>query len=665
MPKIPTPTKKSKAARKAIVEQRRKERDKVRKTVVSHHQKDVEAAHSAASIEAALNSPEAVKARTESQFATILISKLKERLRAGIGVEPRLNAKNPGFDLQVVSTRTGDEDSIGVNAYTDFRTISINLESRILPSPSSRPEEISDFIGTVRGIFHHEAGHILHTYPLTSLAMDFDKDVLKGKHAPLAARLAKFVPPPVDASKQDVESRWRKVHQTWNLIEDQRMESARVRDFPACQRYFEHLVYDLLTRGRTDEWWDRSWLLLAGREYLPMDVWQTSYNLCKTPALDWLRIVRRYKAAATTPDMVEAMVEALEYLEEHQEDLEDLPCDDHAMGEPGYGDPSGTTAGPGQGASKPGDGSEGDGAGDGDGEGGKGDNTPTEDPDFLNAGRGTGDGYFTKKDFGDVVKKMQGGTSKADTAVVAESMVEAAAPGLREYDGDTQPMSGAQIGEAQSLATGIERALETYVTEATPTWQWRTEEGIIDPCAYRTRDAGALDYHMGMDGESGKMLDLHVSVCADVSYSMSSHMPQLSVMLLGMKMAVDTLGIPNNFNIWSDDPQNHAIYENGPREVIFPALGGTNPQAALNDAVIRNEERRPNHLFIILTDGEWYGMDSINPWRTSVEQQFVIVKWGQGPREIHGADALIDLPKLSAFPDLLEDALDRMLSKVV
>jgi hypothetical protein len=132
-----------------------------------------------------------------------------------------------------------------------------------------------------------------------------------------------------------------------------------------------------------------------------------------------------------------------------------------------------------------------------------------------------------------------------------------------------------------------------------------------------------------------------------------------------MKLACDELNIPNNFTIWSSGDENYRIYGDGPEEVTFPSLGGTDPTDALNDSVLQNEEDRPNHLFLVFTDGEWYGVDSVAPWRRTDDQQFVIVKFGQGPKHIHGADAIVELPTLSAFPELLRDALDTMLDGIV
>jgi len=675
MKTIPTPDPKAPAVAKMVRGTRRQERDRLRKAATAATKRDVAAAHAAQQMVAALNDPEQVKARTQRNFSSTLVEKLRTRLAAAISIEKALSDKHPALSIEAVHTLTNggslETGGMGVEAYTDFRSININIEEGAFPDPYGVGTEIVDFIATVRGVFHHEAGHILHTVPLRDLGRDFDDEVRDGQHVELNERLSALIgEAPVGMDPRDATHRYTAVHGVWNMIEDQRMESVRVRDFPACNRYFDHLVYDLLAKERDPQWWAKSWFLLAGREYLPLDIWDMSSHMFIRDAdpLEWLTIVRDYKAATTTEGLIRGIVEAAEFMAENKVDADDGDAQDGQVGEHGQGQGNGTQQGDGRtgagdGASAPGDGSGGDNDKDGEGELRK----PTEDPDTLDAGQGVAGEYFSTTPMQDAIKKMK--ASESDELLHApevDGALEAAGyAGLRQYDGPTQPMAGYHLAEAQALATGIQQALETYVTQSTPTWQLDVEEGVLDPCAYRTREPGELNYNVGMDGSIGEVLDLHVSVLADVSYSMSSHMAQLSTMLLGMKLAVDELKISNNFTIWSDDPANHAIYTDGPEEVIFPALGGTDPSTALTDALVRNEEQRPHHLVLILTDGHWYNLDSVNQWRHSKEQQFIVVKWGQGPRDVHGADALIDLPKLTDFPKMLEDALDRMLASIV
>lgn len=665
----PEPQKKNKAIKKVIVDQRRKERDAMRKREKAHGERHIAAGHRAEEIFAKRADKSVAIAAANERFITSLFNNLRTSFAASIAVDEKLANKRPALSLEH-SPAIDEKSSVaaggmGMIAYTDFRTITMMVEDAIIPAYNGPVTEVEDFVVMARGVFHHEAGHVIHTTPLRDMGRAFDDTVRAGDNLDIEDRLAVFTGA-LDASgdPQAQTARYTKIHNMWNVLEDQRMESARVRDFPACQRYFEGLIYDLLTKDRDNDWWARSWLLLAGREYLPMDVWELSSKLVQADldAAGWLAIVRQYKSATTPVELVTAIVEALEFTK----DMEMPPSDSDMVGEHGEGDGSGSGgAGAGDkaegGASENGDGSEGGTTGDGKG-------TPLEDPDTLNSGgSGTGDAYFSKKALTDAIKKMkvEANCDPADKGAIRAAIESSGNLGLEQYDGQTQAMGPNEESTAMALSTGIQRALETYVTQATPTWQWKTEEGVIDACSYRSREPGDLDYRMDMAGEAGAKLDLHVSVLADVSYSMASHMTQLSTMLLGMKLAVDELGIPSNFTIWSDDPANHAIYTNGPEHVIFPALGGTNPESALTDAIIRNVEERPHHLVLILTDGHWYNMDSVAPWRTSREQQFVVVKYGQGPREVHDADALVDLPELSMFPRLLEDALDRMLAKVV
>ena len=640
----------NKQQRKALTEQRRKERDASGKRKKKWEQEERRAAHSAAQTHKQATDPALAKRRVEAQFTSNLLNELRTRLVGAISIEGPLYAVNPPlhltFDHEVKS-------EAGVEAYTDFRTITLKVNEERVPSPYGDPSGLKDFVFSVKGLFHHEAGHILHSWPLWDMWREAEGS--KG----LDTWSINFFKRCDDLGVTG----YQQLQQTWNGLEDQRMETARVRDFPVAQRYFEHMMGSFLLKQRSDEFWQFSaWALLAGREYLPAEIRQGAKEMfvpkAKDPnatAEEWLDLVRAYKAASTKEELLDALLDAHEWLINHDEEMPQ-GMDDH--------DSEGTATNGAQkaegAATKPGEGE------DGAGGTGEGTETPTEDPDVLTAGRGAGGAHFTDKDFQDQIRSLKNGElPQSDQGAVSNAMNTATNPGLRSYQGQTKPMSPTQVNEAIALQNGLTQALETYVTRATPHWVHRQDEGHLDPCAYRTREAGDTDYNIGMAGQQGEVLDLHVSVLADVSYSMSAHMPQLCTQLLGIKYACDELNIPSNFTLWSDAGENYRIYDSGPEEVVFPSLGGTNPTDALNDAVLQNEENRPNHLFLILTDGAWAGLDTILPWRKSNEQQFIIVKFGQGPHYIHGADALVDMPSLSKFPDLLRDALDNMLDAVV
>jgi hypothetical protein len=649
---IRTPDKKTKQQKKLLETVRRKERAEVERNAQQYREKQAVGMRAWQS-EAQKLDPETLRRLAAERYGDNLLAQIRQRLHAAVRVDNQLRPHNPPVDLrQGQVTETG----MGVFAYTDFRTITIKVDGERIP-PVADTNGTRDFVFAVKGLFHHEAGHIIHSWPLWDMWREADQSFK-------------------DRCAQNDVHGYEPMQHAWNIIEDQRMESARVRDFPAVQGYFEHTMGTFLLNNRDEQWWEFSaWALLAGREYLNPDIRKVAELKFKADAAEWLRLVREYKAATTHDELLDALLDAYLFLKDNQQEQSGGEGLDQHDGNGQATNGAGKAAAS---ATKPGDGSEGAGKGDkpekgegeGDGEGDpsdeKSDSKPDSDPDFIDAGLGEGGEHFTDKQLEDAIRQLTTKKLSQDEQQMVRDAVDASqAVGLPEYTGQVEEMDGAAVSQALSLQHGIVRALETYVTRATPHWVLNSEEGYLDPCAYRTRDVGELNYHVGMEGDQGQVLDLHVSVLADVSYSMASHMKQLSVMMLGMKLAVDELGIPANFTLWSSGDENYRIFGDGPDEVIYPALGGTDPTDALDDAVLANEEERPNHLFLVFTDGEWYGVNSVAKWRKGPEQQFVIVKFGQGPRQIHGADAIIDLPSLSAFPDTLRDALDNMLDGIV
>lgn len=606
----------------------------------------------------------------KKKFVDSLVHGLRQRLIATVAVDDRLRPHNPPIELEVGPTQTGS-----VDAYTDFRKISITVSDDKVPADNDRASQ-QEFFQAVKGVFHHEAGHILHTWPLWDM----------WKEAPQSF---------LDRASAEGITHHGQLHTTWNVVEDQRMESARVRDYPAVQGYFENMMGRFLLVERDEKWWSFSgWALIAGREYLPTSLRDLAESQFSADAAEWLRLVRAYKAATDAEGLLNALLDCHLFVREAgqqpENDMDQHDENGMAIDGEGKAQQSATTPGDGSdGQQKAAGGSSGeeeqeDGQGgapgkgegsgeeqgeDGDGTSGKGEGTGevNDDPTELGASStGAANKHLSSKSLQDVIDSLISKDLTADEKVlVDEALAESKNFGLPSYDGQTRTMTSQENGEGVTLQHGIVRALETYVTQATPTWVLDTEEGYIDPCAYRTKEIGEYNYHVGMQGEQQECLDLHVSVLADVSYSMSTHMAQLSTILYGMKLALDELNIPSNFSLWSSDNENYAIYRDGAEDVVYPAMGGTDPRAALDDAVLANEEQRPNHLFLVLTDGAWGTVNSVSKWKTSKEQQFVIVKFGQGPDKIHGADAIINIPSLSGFPDVLKDGLDRMLAAIV
>lgn len=590
----------------------------------------------------------------ERRYRDTLTKNVRDALQVAMSVERQEHRVPVNFTMVSKAERPGehaehtDLGRVGVSAYTDFSQIVIKVAEGKFPSLSTLGA--GAFLSSIRGLFHHEAGHIIYTIPLKAMA-----DGLENRTDPKSRALDDRLSKVTGLTGFD---RWMRIHTVWNVLEDQRMESARVRDFTAAGSYLTTMVADFLLDDREEDFYPKSWYLLAGRTYLPRKVRSMSFNGFEHGVLlaqRWNDIVVAYKAADNENDMLSSILDACEFLMENEESCKG----EDGCFSPGEGSEGETVDGH--------DGLiSGDANGDPSDKAARGSTTGKADDssDLISAGKGEGEDSHTTRHFTDEVRRMRvESVSKQDTATARGAREDATRVGLPVFDSNrAQPMRAELVGTAHSLARDVQRALETYVTTGQPTWVHRQEDGYLDPLAYRSREPGERDYHVGMSGEQRPTLDVHVSVMVDVSGSMMSHMEQTSVCMLAMRMACDELNVPSNFSIWSDERSSFAVYPNGPETIVFPAMGGTDPTTALDDAIAHNTENRPHHLVFIMTDGEWYGLSSVEPWRTSREQQFMIVKWGMGPREIEGADEIVTLDRISNLPSLMERALDRMLA---
>jgi hypothetical protein len=255
-----------------------------------------------------------------------------------------------------------------------------------------------------------------------------------------------------------------------------------------------------------------------------------------------------------------------------------------------------------------------------------------------------------------------------DTKEIVSSAFESAdsGQGLPDYPGSGETMQPEIQAEADVIAAGMTSALETFVTANQPVWRSRVEHGIIDPLAYRTKNVGDRDFRRQFDDVGEMGLDVHVSVLCDVSYSMAYNMTALSQVLYGVGTACQALDIGTTFTLWSSGNENFRLWSDGEvAPTVFPAMGGTDPTAALDDMVTHNTEGATNHLVIVFTDGEWgSGFPSLARWGGN-DRTIVYVKYGYegGFREDRGADRHIHISNVLDLAKELEWALHDVLAE--
>lgn len=529
------------------------------------------------------------------------------------------------------------------------------------------------------------------------------------------------------------------------MLEDERMETLVVKAVPRIGKYFGTMVANVGLNGGNLPI-EQTWLMLAGREYLPKAVLRKSYIMFDQWCFDqgiadgagtWYRLVQDYKHAADEQAIMNAVCAAYDFIQDVRATLPDnLDHDEMDKDDPANGaDPKDTAQPrgsildlfdenpppPPKNADKAeGDGSEGDGDGDDQGDDGDGDSsTGAGDPGDSDQSDGTGDDqkdqegngesqdpakgkedrsrpgdpdvstggdgaeeHIPEQPFEDLMKDqvdewMQEMRLDADVREMArDAYTRVDTDGLPEYPNEPETMSNEAIARAKLTAIGIENALSSFVTQAAPIWHTHMETGVIDALAYRTKNAGDRDFRRHLDDHGNVGLDVHVSMLCDISTSMgysyhnsNGQLPihALSEALYATALACQSLHIGATYTLWSTGTGNYRVWGNGdPTPSLWPAMGGTNPNEALDDLDTHNPERAAAHLVIIFTDGAWANdFPTLQRWGTP-DRTIVLVRYGQYDGAVQkdmGADSHININSVDQLPAELTRALLDVLAK--
>lgn len=524
--------------------------------------------------------------------------------------------------LMVEYSYSGD-----LEAYTDFHSITVRY-----PDSAQWPDTddgMRRFVADLKGLSYHEIGHIRFTIPIVHL---FDMVRSEGHVCP------------------DVSS----CRNAWNVMEDQRMEMAVVRESPVISRYFTVMVLKHILSSVSAD--DTAYILLIGRRYLPKSV-RAEYRSKfvarwgEGVAANAERIIASYMRATTAVTMVKAVAEMKWLLDSlgtgHLRGVDDHglsrgaktteskspenTADDADETEYGFSVGTDTDTSESEDTTSEGDGIsvEDDGSEDGDTEG----DSPTgaspsdsDDEGETDSGAAAPPAPSQPSEQADE-EDGQGAPAPASSA--AEQALNEAIESrdndssltdvIRDYNSamasgmsalssivprGTQTPDGIAKGEV--LADELTRELAMYNVESDPIWQSRTSRGVIDTFQYRTRVSGSRDYHRSLDDRGDLGIDTAVTVILDTSGSMASWQVQLGSTAFACKRACDTLRVPCSvltFNtgasiLWGkDDPAEH--YELGTE-------GGTNPAPALK-ALPEFRYDKSSQVVILMTDGDFDG----------------------------------------------------------
>ncbi len=574
-----------------------------------------------------------------------------------------------------------------VEAWTDFKKIHIGWPEHQFPKWSDT-KGARRLVSNIKGVMQHEMGHLRFTTP-------FKQIIDKGDISVMAT---------TRSMRMDL------VQRCWNMLEDQRMESLVVERSPAIGQYFGIMVTDVCLGNA---YMDQSWLMLAGRTYLPKQVLRISYQMFDQFCFDqgindgakkWFNLVQQYCAADTEKKIAQATIAAYEFIRLCRANIPDNPhpettydndvkprntvrppsdvldmFDETPPPPSKKSDERGESSGDTKSEDQDGEGEEGESSEEeGDGKGASDSQSDPTSPGQSDTGAndGTNSGTPTEQDLIDALEETR--SSYQDSVLkdddvnqvvreTREGISTASTSGLPDWNGTPPDLSADLIDKSKKVARGIEDALNTFLTEASPMWMPREERGVINPFLYRTKQVGDLDYRRRWDDHGNSGLNVHVSMLSDISGSMSgAPMVALSGAVYATALACQQVGIGSTFTLWSTQGGDYRIYRNGITPSLWSAQGGTDPLRALDDLDTHNPEGAEHHLVVIFTDGAWASnFPSLRQW-DAPNRHTVLVRYGSYDGAIQkdmGAHRHISISNIDDLPKHLTDALIDILDR--
>ena len=583
-----------------------------------------------------------------------------------------------GYDQTVRGTCGGVYGNGQTIAWTDFKTIQV-AAGRDLVEPrdgQDKYDRIVSAVASLKGAYQHEFGHVRFTVPFNilreSTSLELAENGLAGNH-----------------------------QQTWNLLEDQRMEAAVVASVPSIAAYFKVLVSNIVLGGDMN---DRAWMFVAGRTYMSDDLRMAARDLFAAQhgddaATGWEDIVATYKAATTNIDLAKTVVLAKTFLDElgvhnNRSDHDHRPADngrrpyseneepakgaDPAAGatehdadadddDTGSAVAAGTSTDDGDDADTGSAVADADAEGQGDVENITDDEAPATDTDTDSPSKGVGSGDGLKSLAEQERREAQEEVAEHhDVQAMAKDVSEASGTGdgseYPVYTGVKEEFDADIVASCDQNATAIVQGFNGFMAARSPHMMGGQETGYLDPLAYRTRDIGSRSYRRDMDGEVNQTLDMHLSVLVDNSGSMSGTlMEEASQAIYTLHTAADEIGLPTNFLLWSSNRQVYQVATRDPEPVNYETGGGTWPEDAIKDSVNHCDDSVSNHLVVIVTDGSW-GNESryaiLGTERRDNTKYLLVCIGDSTPPDGHSyADATVTISSASQMGPVIESAL--------
>lgn len=605
-----------------------------------------------------------------ADLANASYTKRKRKLHAVIVSISKLSSSVlSSLDVRVPAQVSLTHHSGVASASTDFKSITISV------NPNTYDEDnrnsISSLIHMTKGLMYHEGGHIKFTTPFIKLMEMADKQ-----------RVDSY-------SKYDLS-------RAWNVLEDQRMETAMCTVSPVMSKYFTNIVINIVINLQNI---GANWPWIAGRTYLPADIRQAVRNAAEeydtNNIIDDINAcVMGYRSSKDANEMMSYVIRFSRLLklwgspprftDSHEwvtgsddgspmpmpEDIPDAPA--HDMEQPSA--PAPTTEPPAiqTPSDKPSD---------GDGKPKPEDDKSSDEPSDKSAGDTTNTGGLgakpseTKTDpdteeqhgkeasfknrLNEEVASNIDTVTDSDIDEFVATVNETLAKGMLP-DPTKAIMTEEQAKETDKVSNSMMSVLERLIVQVDPTWHSFMEEGVLDPTAFRLRDPGDTNFWSGLDGEGGNGHDVSLSVMVDSSGSMAGYMHQASIAAIGIRKACDELGIPCTITTFNDDVYMLADATETVGYIRAYAKGGT----SVVNAMMALDEQRHNrrfHMVIILTDGEWSDVKDTRMW-SSATRSITIVGLGHNMSRYisdKGADHWLTIENLEELPNIVTDSLVR------
>lgn len=208
-----------------------------------------------------------------------------------------VKAVQSSWNLDLPITLTNHYDT-GIVAFTDFKKIEIRYPYSMVPRATVggfNPLHLRTAIADIKGISYHEIGHNLFTTPFPVLVdMAVDDGVII----------------PTDTTTGALKD-------FWNVLEDQRMEAALIRESPIMVDYLTTMVLNHIV-ARAAYGTLSQWPLLTGRRYIPAPIRiEMKKEFASAFGEDLERrgtnIVRSYMSATSAGQMLSAVIDFYRY----------------------------------------------------------------------------------------------------------------------------------------------------------------------------------------------------------------------------------------------------------------------------------------------------------------------------------------------------------------